>query len=84
MVDVKKLALAGVFALLSIFLFYTLGNAFIGTTATSADTMNTSMTTAGYADQGNLLITIFGIAMYGVAIAPLGIAIYLIVDAVKH
>lgn len=83
MVDIKKLALAGVFALLSVFLFYTLSNAFIPTTIDSAQAYNTTVQTEGYTSQGNLGMTIFDVIMYAFALAPLGIAIKLIVDAVK-
>jgi TRAP-type C4-dicarboxylate transport system permease small subunit len=80
MVDVGKLTSGVVLVLVGVFVTFTLFNTLFGSTNLAATTLNGTMTTAGYSNEGNLVVQIWKIFLLAIPIGILGIGVKFIID----
>lgn len=83
MVDAKYLVGGVVSILVGSFIFYTLLNSLFTPTNTAVTTVNSTLQTAGYTTEGDLIGTMWQVLILAFAIAPVGLGIALIYKAVK-
>lgn len=83
MVDIKKLATSGFLLLFSVFLYFTLSNAFIGTTIDSQQAVNGTLSDEGFTDQAAASDTSMGVINWVIVLTPLGLSIKSFLDAME-
>lgn len=81
MVDVGKMSSGIVLMIVGVFIVYTVINSLFGTTNTSVETLCTTATASGYTTEGSLFKTAWKILLVGLALAPFGMALIFIKEA---
>lgn len=83
MSDISGLVSGALILLVGIFALYTIWDSLFSTVNTSATSINTTMTTAGYTTQGNLTITAWKLILTSLALGVIGAGVVYMLKSVK-
>jgi hypothetical protein len=83
MVEIGKMVGGIVLVLVGVYVAFTVFNTLFASTNTATTTLNGTMTTAGYSNEGNLVVQIWKIFLIAVPVGILGIGLKFLIDQLK-